>query len=228
MKHATRRRWLRLGTASTGMGGIRIGGIGRGGIRMGGIGVAVLLGASALGGTVLAPGAGAQVAWVQATETAATHYGYGPGPKEPACAGGQLRLVLRLPHANYYGGSPVPFRVQIINLTSQPCSVTALQPPSGLTTELVYVRILDSHGRRVLIPGGPPGLRVRMLPTALAAHQVFSYTCTWTGRVWTGTGVGQPPGLGGVPAPSGRYTAVAVLANPAVQTGPLHFVLKAR
>ena len=145
---------------------------------------------------------------------------------EPACARGQLRLVLSLPHANYYGGSPVPFRVQIINLTSQPCSVTALQPPSGLTTELVYVRILDSHGRRVLIPGGPPGLRVRMLPTALAAHQVFSYTCTWTGRVWTGTGAGQPPGLGGVPAPSGRYTAVAVLANPAVQTGPLHFVLK--
>ena len=136
--------------------------------------------------------------------------------------------MLSLPHANYYGGSPVPFRVQIINLTSQPCSVTALQPPSGLTTELVYVRILDSHGRRVLIPGGPPGLRVRMLPTALAAHQVFSYTCTWTGRVWTGTGAGQSPGLGGVPAPSGRYTAVAVLANPAIQTGPLHFVLKAR
>ena len=36
------------------------------------------------------------------------------------------------------------------------------------------------------------------------------------------------PGLGGVPAPSGRDTAVAVLANPAIQTGPLHFVLKAR
>ena len=148
--------------------------------------------------------------------------------EEPACARGQLRLVLSLPHANYYGGSPVPFRVQMINLTSQPCSVTALQPPSGLTTELVYVRIIDSHSRRVLIPGGPPGLRVRMLPTALAAHQVFSYTCTWTGRVWTGTGAGQPPGLGGVPAPSGRYTAVAVLANPAVQTAPLHFVLNAR
>ena len=136
--------------------------------------------------------------------------------------------MLSLPHANYYGGSPVPFRVQIVNLTSQPCGVTALQPPSGLTTELVYVRIFDSHSRGVLIPGGPPGLRVRMLPTALAAHQVFSYTCTWTGRVWTGTGAGQPPGLGGVLAPSGRYTAVAVLANPAIQTGPMHFVLKAR
>jgi hypothetical protein len=50
---------------------------------------------------------------------------------------------------------------------------------------------LPSHGRRVLVPGGPPGLRARMLPTALAAHQVFSYTCTWTGRVWTGTGAGE-------------------------------------
>jgi hypothetical protein len=198
------------------------------GIGIGGAGVAVLLGASALGATVLAPGAGAQVAWVQATNTTAAHYGYGPGPEEPACARGQLHLALSLPHVNYYRGSPVPFRVQITNLTSRPCRVTALQPPSGLTTELVYVRISDSHGRRVLIPGGPPGLRVRMLPTALAAHQVFSYTCTWTGRVWTGTGAGQRPGLGGVPAPTGRYTAIAVLANPAIQTGPLHFVLKPR
>jgi hypothetical protein len=220
---ATRRRWPRLGTAST-----RMGSIGMGGIGMGGIGVVVLLGASALAGTVLAQGAGAQVAWVQAAETTGTHYEYGPGPKEPACGRGQLHLVLSLPHADYYGGSPVPFKVQVINLTSQPCGVTALQPPSGLTTELVYVRIFDSHGRRVLIPGGPPGLRVRMLPTALAAHQVFSYTCTWTGHVWTGTGAGEPPRLGGVPAPPGRYTAVAVLANPAIQTGPLHFALKPR
>ena len=32
----------------------------------------------------------------------------------------------------------------------------------------------------------------------------------------------------GVPASAGRYTGIAALANPAVQTGPLHFVLKAR
>ena len=149
-------------------------------------------------------------------------------PQTPACTRGQVRLTVSLPVANYYGGSPVPFKVRLANVSSQPCSVTALEPPSGLATELVFVRLFDSFGRRVLIPGGPPGLRVRMLPKSLAAHQVFSYICSWSGRVWTGSAGPRPGRLGGVPAPAGRYTAVAILANPAVQTGPLHFVLKAR
>ena len=188
---------------------------------------AAVLGATSFGVLGLAPGAAAQTTQ-PAAHGAATSYGYGPGPQTPACARGQVRLTISLPVANYYGGSPVPFKVRMTNVSSQPCSVTALEPPSGLATELVYVRIFDSLGRRVLIPGGPPGLRVRMLPKSLAAHQVFSYICSWSGRVWTGSAGPQPRRLGGVPAPAGRYTGIAALANPAVQTGPLHFVLKAR
>ncbi len=188
---------------------------------------AAVLGATSFGVLGLAPGAGAEATQPSA-QAPPTSYGYGPGPKAPACTQGQVRLTLGLPVARYYGGSPVPFKVRMTNVSSQPCSVTALQPPSGLTTELVYVRLFDSRGRRVLIPGGPPGLRVRMLPQSLAAHQVFSYVCSWSGRVWTGTAGPQTPGLGGVPAPAGRYAGIAVLANPALQTGPLHFVLKAR
>ena len=188
---------------------------------------AVVLGATSFGVLGLVPGASAQPTQ-PAAHAAATSYGYGPGPQTPACTRGQVRLTVSLPVANYYGGSPVPFKVRLANVSSQPCSVTALEPPSGLTTELVYVRLFDSFGRRVLIPGGPPGLRVRMLPKSLAAHQVFSYICSWSGRVWTGSAGPRPGRLGGVPAPAGRYTAVAILAKPAVQTGPLHFVLKAR
>jgi hypothetical protein len=175
----------------------------------------------------LAAGAGAQTTPPSA-HVPPTSYGYGPGPLAPACAQGQVRLALSLPVAGYFGGSPVPFKVRMTNVSSHPCSVTALPAPSGLATELVYVRIFDSHRRRVLIPGGPPGLRVRMLPRSLAAHQVFSYICSWSGRVWTRRAGPQAVGLGGVPAPAGGYTGIAVLAHPALQTGPLHFILKAR
>jgi hypothetical protein len=193
----------------------------------GGTWAAIILGASLGSSGTFAVAAAQSTAGVPAKAPTST-YNYGPGPQTPACAQGQVRLALSAPKGSYYGGSPVPFKVQIVNLSSRACSITALQPPSGLSTELVYVQLFDARGRRVLIPGGPPGLRARMLPQSLHAHQVFSYTCTWNGRAWTALRSTHPSGALGSPAPAGRYSAEAVLANPPIQTAPLNFVLKAR
>jgi hypothetical protein len=186
---------------------------------------AMVVAALLLGMLAIGQGASAQAPPSAAQQTSANQ-DYGAGPQSTACGKGQVHMAVRVPRSSYFVGSSVPFKVQIANVSAHPCSVTALQPLSGLATELVYVRIFDSHGRRVLIPGGPPGLRVRMLPQSLASHQVFSYTCRWSGRVWAQPGAPHSAVLGGMPAPAGRYTAVAILANPALQTGPLHFVLK--
>jgi hypothetical protein len=190
-------------------------------------GTAVIMGAS-LGTFSLLTAAAAQTTTTPSAKIPGSTYTYGPRPPAPACTRRQVRLSVSLPPGDYYGGSPVPFKVQIANLSPTACSITALPPPSGLTTELVYVRIFDANGRRVLVPGGPPGLRARMLPQSLKAHQVFSYACTWNGRTWLAVGVSRSSGPLGAPAPAGRYTAEALLARPSAQTGALHFVLKGR
>ena len=168
----------------------------------------------------------AQAQQTGGAETNMDGYRYDPGPDLPACTRGQVRLQISLPPGTYDSGSAVPFQVRLSNISSKACSVTALQPPSGLATQLIYVRIFDSEHREILIPNRFPGIMIRMLPRSLAPHRGFAYKCPWDGRIWS-TAVGGPAAkLGGITAPPGSYEAIAVIANPAMETGPLRFVLK--